>query len=528
MVLLLKAAFDGCMPELIGQRKYGGVYFLPDTYSYSNPSVKSALKWMASYGLWGNANFIQDDIVSEDTLNTILKRFYTYFGTNEKDDFFATTNHDFLYAGGDDSEITPETSEYMASRLLSTTDIGNNCISYGVELAQDKATYSPYYTQMVKYASGELDYSFLDDTTVTSDISAIKAIDSLTSWTSIAQKQLSTYASCSLFNYANIMQNSDEVPFAIFTTGKLEYFKQGYKYTVDQMKEKLNTYYSALGLTSEEISTYTSAYLSFQNKVSNLYSSSIYADKIFKQAFVYSSSTGTDIFADNSINIDLKGLITNSGFSTDEMAKMAVVDEASFLSYGKVLETASKAELVATTMFEYGLENGDALLYKEGDTSGREKFVQYVGNNMAYDYMQSEKYTNSLNVLLSLYTGIKNVFTERVDSSSWLSSTGKAAVKEKISKIGYAMIGKHNDGTSLNYESRKVDTSLNLRASFASYYAKTAHACLADLVSGINKDDLFLYVYGPFFGNAFYSPVKNTINITLGAVFSLGDDLSTI
>jgi putative endopeptidase len=179
-------------------------------------------------------------------------------------------------------------------------------------------------------------------------------------------------------------------------------------------------------------------------------------------------------------------------------------------------------------MFEYGLENEDALLYKEGDTSGRKNFVKYVGNNMAYNYMQSEKYTNSLNALLSLYAGIKNVFTERVDSSSWLSSTGKAAVKEKISKIGYAMIGKHNDGTSLNYESRKVDTSLNLRASFASYYAKTAKACLADLVSGINQDDLFLYVYGPFFGNAFYSPIKNTINITLGAVFSLGDDLSII
>lgn len=75
LVLLLKAAFGDSMPELSGQRKYGGVYSLPDTFFYSDPKVKAALGWMAGYGLWGNATFTQDDIVSEASLETILKRF---------------------------------------------------------------------------------------------------------------------------------------------------------------------------------------------------------------------------------------------------------------------------------------------------------------------------------------------------------------------------------------------------------------------------------------------------------------------
>lgn len=416
----------------------------------------------------------------------------------------------------------------MAYRLLSDADILDNCYSYGVQLASDEASYSPYYLQMVKYASGDLDYSFLDDPSVVSDITSIKGIDSLTDWAAEAKKQLSTYSSCPILSYKEITNYSDVPAVAAFTTGKVEYFKDSYNYPRGQMEEKLNTFYSALGLSSEEVSSYSSAYFFFQDKVSNLYLSPAYSDKIFGQCYICSSSTGRDIFADNNINIGLKDMLLGAGFSTQEMSLMVNVDVASLLSYGKALESATSAELVATTMFEYALENESALLYKEGDSSEKAHFVEYAGNNMAYDYMSSEKYTSSLNVLLSAYSDIKETFSERIDSSSWLSSPGKATVKEKIANIGYSMIGKHKDGTSLNYESRKVDTNLNLRGSIASYYAKNVKAILADLASGLSVDDIYLYAWGPFFGNAFYSPTKNTINITFGAVFSLGNDLADV
>jgi putative endopeptidase len=525
LLLLLKAGFEDSMPEIKGQRKYGAIFTMPDSYVYSDSKVKDALKWMVSYGLWGNDNFVQDDPISDETLTTILKRFYAYFGTVETDDFFATANHDFLYEDSSDSAIT-SSSYYAVSNLLSSKAVTNNVISYAEALAKSDSDGSPFYTQALNYYKGTLDYTFSSDSDVASEITKIKAIASLTDWSSYASSLLTNYGSCELLSYHTVASFDDKY-YVGFTVGNLPMFS-----VADDMysglKGIMGIYLNGVGLTDEEVDTYYKAYLAFEDRVRTLYLSDEEASLKGETNLIYSPSTSQDFFASNGVNIDLTSIIADGGITDDERNIMVTTDAGGLLSYGKTLLTASTDELIATSLMEYVIANSLASSYKKGTANTSANFLNLVDNNLAYDYMQTQDWTDSYNVLATMFTGLKTVFNERIDSSSWLSSQGKTTIKEKLAAMKYLMVGKRSDGTVLDYKSRYIASGLNLRQSFASQSRLKTKRLLADAVGGANPIELYLLGNGPFYTNAFYAPLTNSFNLTFASIFFMGTTLKNL
>lgn len=526
MVLLLKSAFSSVMPDLAGQRVYGGIYTLPDSYFYTDAKVKKALEWMVSYGLWGNDNFVQNDTVSEDALNTIIKRFYTYFGTNEKDDFFATTNHDFLYEDSTDSEITP-TTDYVKGKLLNTSETQKNIKAYSKTFADANTTDSPFYKQALGYYDGTLDYSFFADSEVTTELANIKAISDVASWSTYASKLLSDYGGCELLYYAGVSQLSTGLA-PIFNVGVAPYFavNGASNETYTNLISKIFT--DSMNLTAEEASTYSKAFFSFQAKATTTYEGDDFKDEKGETSYIYDATNDKDLFANNDVSFDFKSIMTSGGFTSAEQAEIVTLDAGAFLTYGKTILSATVDELVATTLFEYAISNGSAIGYEKGTAGDTSKFMNLVGNNLAYDYMQTQDWTDSFNAFVDLFDGIKESFTSRVDSSSWLSDAGKTAVKEKLNAVSYLMVGKKSDNTLLDYASRKIASGLSIKDSFAKASRLKVKCIIDDVIAGGSGIEVYLLNAGPFYANAFYAPTLNSINITFASIFCIGTTLKGV
>jgi hypothetical protein len=170
----LKGAFEDFMPKLTGNRKYLGYISLPDEYDGSEQDIK-ALTWLSSYGLWGEETFFGREKTDLDFTNTMLKRFYLYFGTNPKDDFYAYANHDYLYESTEDADLTSDVPYFNQA---STKYNENEKVELGFakEVVAKNVSMSPIYSKAINYLDGTWNYSFLTDEIAQSEIQRITAI----------------------------------------------------------------------------------------------------------------------------------------------------------------------------------------------------------------------------------------------------------------------------------------------------------------------------------------------------------------
>lgn len=523
LVLLLQSAFSSALSEteLTGQRKYGGVYSLPDSYIYTDPKVKTALEWMASYGLWGNDSFAQDDVPSVEEVNTILKRFFFYFGSSINDDFFATVNHDFLYENDDDASITPSSS-FQAGRGLDPIKTEQNICDYAKEVAESSSSKEPFYTTALGYHDGTLDYSYLSDESFISDVAAIKAISSLTDWTELASSFFEEYGSNSLFALSEIKEGKNKNAALIFNVGLYPSFLQS-----ALSLPTITAIFGYLGLNESEIPSLVDSYASLSNKAKAIYASDAY--KIFVgQSANVCFEDGHDLFLDNGLSINLKDLLVNGGLTPEESYCVITKDSGALLSLGKALEEATSSELVALSLMEYVFSNKAAISYNKGVAGPYATFLTLIGNNLAYDYMASEQWQDSYDIMVDLFNGTKNAFSSRLDSSSWLSSEGKTILKDKLDAVTYTMVGKSSDSSVLSYKNRYIPGGLNLRKALAKANSLTVKDSLSVNAQKVTVDKIYMLAMGPFLANAFYASMTNSINITFGAIFSLGITLKGV
>lgn len=526
LLLLLQAGFSDSMPELKGQRKYGGYFSLPENVIYRDPAVKKALEWLVSYGLWGNDFFDEDELVSDYALETIIARFYTYFGTNQKDDFFAAVNHDYLYEQTEDATLESN-AQYFRTQLMNSGTAQTNCVSYASELASSSSKEAPFYQTAKRYYEGTLDYSFLTDEKALSAISSRNAISSLDDWALAAESSLLEFGGCELVCFAGVNEiGQGDVVLA--SVGKYATFATDYASVEEETTQGLIPSVLGLGFPVLEATSLAKTYMVFQNATRDIYNTEPYKSLAKKPAYLISPTTGQDLFEQYGIDLDLKGLLLSGGFTDEEIKKIVTVDSGALLSLGKSLLSASVEQLRALSLVEYSFNNYQSMIYAKGTPQTSTAFIALIENNLAADYMATSDYSDSFAALLSLFNGIKTVFGERISSSSWLSEEGKAAAQEKLDALQYTMAGKSSDGTYLNYEDRRVSLDGTIRAAFARRARNQMKITLSEIVDKLKPGKLTLLGWQPFSTNAFYMQDDNTINITFGAIFCVDKNLQSV
>lgn len=529
LVRLFKAAFEGYMPELTGQRKYGGVYTLPSGAPSDDGTVEEALKWLVSYGLWGEEAFDETAVADEALINTILKRFYMYFGTEEKDDFFASVNHDFLYESSDDSKIT-DSSYYAKSLMLNSQTVKTNVLAYAKLLADSGDEDASLYKEALDYYEGTLDYSFLDDPLIKTQISYIRTIDSVSDVLSYTANAFSLFGESLFTNIASpsFFYNADyNVVTGIYVNSTSAPFNlDGSSYHEDIVSDTGKMVFSALGLSETDAASFGERFAAFGLRCFNECADAKYDAKRNIQEPLYDVDSSKDIYADNSIDIDLSSVFTSSGYSLTDMAAIQTSDEAEYLALGATLVGASDKELQSLALYELYMANQSAFDYASGTPGTYDNFLNMIENNLAAAYMKSDYYATSLKNLNELFTGIKSVFTERIKDESWLSEEGKTTIKEKIGAVKSTLIGTCSDGTDLGYENLATPSGYTLAATLGAANAALQKGLIQKVALGESFDRILLLMEGPFLSNAFYTPNSNCINITFGAIFSLGFDPS--
>lgn len=530
LVRTLQASFDGFMPPLSGQRKYGGVYTMPTITGDISASVKTSLTWLSSYGLWGDEAFEENKNVDEAFIDTMLQRFYMYFGTEKKDDFFAYTNHDFLYQDPTDQNITPE-DDYRRILLLNGEEVKSNVIKYTKGLINGGDDDASFYQEALDYYEGTLDYSFLKDPSLISLMDSIKNISSLSDWTTYSANLLSSFGQSSLAAGFSFSVQIDETgkrgaTYGSFTPSSETSYLNGDSFPTDSLIKEATEAYEKLGI--ENASSLANSFSSFASRHRTLYLSDSYQAIKYKQYALYDLDTKKDLLATHEMAIDLSSLFTRGGYSLAEMALCKTGDGASYLSYAKTLEEATLDELRSVAYFELYGASKDALSYTKGTPGTYEGFLTLIQNNLALDYMASDYYAPSLQTLTDLFSDIQRIFAKRLDSSSWLSSVGKEAVKEKLSAVKSTLIGTSSDGSVLSYADIVTKKCSSLGLDFGSAKAQSALGLVKCLENGkMTIEKYSLITFGPFLANAFYLQGNNSINISFGAVFSLGIDLSS-
>lgn len=520
------------MPELTGQRKYGGVYTLPtikdDTIS---DKAKQALEWLVSYGLWGDDEFDEEATVDEAFMETVLKRFYTYFGTEEKDDFFAAVNHDFLYEESDDAIVTPDV-DYKKSLMLNSMNVQANVISYANSLIKGGDPDAALYQEALDYYAGTLDYSFLDDPLIKTQISFIRSIDSLSGCLQYATNAFSLFGESILGCFYQPSYQYDEnmnVVTAIFVGSTTASFNlDNATYSSEETIATATKAFSSMGLSGEELTSWAKSFSDFGLRFYNEYQDDKYEGKYGTHVPLYDLDANKDIFASNAIDIDLSSLFLSSGYTVNDLASLLTQDEADYLSYGRALLSATPEELRAISLYGLYNVNKEAIQYQKGSEGNYNTFMKMIENNLAAAYMESPYYESSLNAMNDLFAGIKQVFSKRIISSSWLSENGKTAVLEKIEAVKSTMIGSCSDGTTLDYQSLSIPSGFTLAASLGAANGTFQKELTHRVANGQVFDRTLLLSKRPFLSNAFYTPNSNTINMTFGAIFSLGIDISGV
>jgi predicted metalloendopeptidase len=515
------------MPEAKGARKYQGDFSGPTSRTISTPAVKDALDWIVSLGLSAKKSFDENEEVTPEEVKIILQRFAGYIGTEEKDDFFTTVNHDFFYSGKGDESVAPD-SDYYVDNCLNTDSIDSSCLSFAREMALSHNADAPFYQMMLDYYEGKLDYSFLEEPTVKEEIKALTSIDSLTSWESSSKTLLQNYGTSSIISLGSTSTFNDNgvvKRYSVLSPGALPLFALK---TLNESTINLysSNFISLLGISSPELDGYVENYLSFEKKANGFYLD--FSLDSLRNAYTSIKEGADDIFSKNGVTIDLPSFFEAVGLTATDMKYTLTEDGAAFVALGKALENATKEELVALSLVDYSYINSDAIGYTKGQGASLSDAIKLGEYNIASDYMSSDYFSGSFTALASMFDEIKSTFNERIDTSLWLSQEGKKTVKEKLEAVHYALMAKTDTGELIDYASFATPTGLNLRASIAHKRAAKFRLILAYNKNEGHDESSFLYANSPFYPNAFYFRESNGFCLTMGTAFWLGYDFSLL
>lgn len=271
VIRLLYAALDGQMPTMRGQRVLIANTGYPEKVTITTPEVKEAMTWLADYGLWSDFTDEADVMTTKD-IDTIMQRFYQYFGTNEKDDFCTANNYDFYFNDSADLTGNSDSFIYQKTKLIDADKANATAISYAKQFIASGSSYSTRYKGALDYMEGESTYSFFEEEGIDEEIASITTPSTNESWYSACAEETKNYGESPLleFGSVDVTENSDgySSPIVYVTSGRIDMTKLDFttENLVERMETAIETSLKNLNYGDEEVKTKTALIMAFGKK----------------------------------------------------------------------------------------------------------------------------------------------------------------------------------------------------------------------------------------------------------------------
>ena len=542
MFLMLNTAFSSYLPEHIGARVFEGNPTSLSMYSISgiakNSQKYAALTSLSNIGLFttddGRRSLNAASYISESSLKTYLDRYHAYFGTSQKDDFFSTVNHDFLYDECEDDGKTATDSVYR-SDLISEDNSVSWVKSLGLGEVDD---FVSTYMDMDRRVSGdacgvvEALTPLLNAASVSEFVNALKTMVKENGycplWSSIK------YGNQTLSLTSGTTYKKAVVASCFDNTESPSEFRQGSTGYRESIERFTPIFQEVLGVTQAKARIYATNYTTFKY----YFATGVHTTYVLSRSKLWSP---------------VKGVTYGDGFNLyDFLSDCGVSDPSSFYWQDgafiqSLLACFSEEKLdylkgwAIWQMLEHYLiclPDKDATMawahtsgarHDEEELSSTSFYSSYVlpavGNTVYSYYIGTEEYKEDVEIVFNLIENIKTTFAERVAKASWVSSSTPGLVRAKLEKMDY-IIGGNISGTSMmeypgaDFLSKEEGGSLYLnlgRDQKAKFEAGIKG--LGTSWSTSNRKENFLataYEYTPLYSNAFYVPWTNGIDITMG------------
>ena len=536
---LLYQEFKDIMPAKTGQRYFSGA----PAYKISGiPSnCVDAVNFLIKYGLYTPSNSnktFEIKTMPADEISTYFDRFCAYFGTNLKDDFYSTLNHDKLFENPDTSKLEPNSNYYRSSV------VDSRVIQSWVSDLLKKDPANSYLQSANAFEETLVDETSKNDPT-RGIVSAINALISPTTEAAF----LTAAESLAAEQYQDpLFQN------------------QSYEALRDSSSRKL---FVSLGFTSRTFDTSitdlsdTSKYLlNWKNWVKSLFLGLNFSESKSEELaggyidcirgiltkFKADSSGGSVLLANlknqtfgTSFNVYTH--LVNSGFGDIAAGKenyyyvtnyswMKATFNTLFGTEATLAMKQAYAAMNEISHYHLSLPLAALKAYEEVDAlpsdyfTSNSLFKSYVSAAISSDvagYYQSQSdYSKSVQLGLNLFKDASSVFSTRISNETWLSSTAIAASQNKLNAIKGCCFGSFSDGTQMEYTSPQY-ISVASGGSFYQNQVRYDRSIYTQSQADIGLPETFAMVVkemNPLTANAFYVPGKNAFYVTLGFLAS--------
>ena len=541
MVLLTYYCFQDRMPDHKGARKFEAYPLSMTSSVFSRISgaspVYEAFAFLVDRGLFvpsSNRPIQIVDKISEEELATLLSRFHAYIGTSEKDDFFATVNHDFRYESPDVPNVGPNESAY-ASNLIPQKSIIEWAKGRFKEDTYSKAFYDTF-----------IDLGPREEPTLgglVTDINSLLAAKDIPSYVQALKDLIARTGYCPLWSEVKeVKKTMDDA--GETSTWTLEFtsydgdfapyeVKPGSRGYTESVNRFTPIFQECLSITTAEARTYATAYTDFKYHYAlNRQDNSSWEGKgvVFEPG---------DVFGD----LDFYQFLIDIGISEPKYANFS--NGASILGYLNVFKDGYLEELKGVAIWQMlehyipALPNKSATMAwaHPGDGSSHtlehltsdSYFTNYVipeiSGNLASSYYATSEYQADAQKVYTLVKSIKTKFATRIGNTSWASEEAKSKVKTKLDSLITFVSSSAEGDTPYAWvapeyvspeEGGTIYTNMALKeeASFAHHLTNTGKSWRLDDRKG--ELTAIMLEYDPLFANAFYVPWENGVVISLG------------
>lgn len=532
---LLRCAFEESMPKIIGARRYQGDFTTHKTSRVLSKSEQRDYDFLAQCGLIGE-DFNPDLKNNASFTNLMLKRIHAYIGTSEVDDFAYTVNHEWLY---DKDQYDGKTADEIVadSNLISEDILYDNAYELLKEASQT-AQYSnlgylvdAYENQRISYPT--LDGAFENIYNVT-NINSLYEITKYEFGSNLVSPLISFDAGVGDLYYIDgeigclkgyRVDYTEYLTLMMGSNYRCSYssFYSVESYFINSRIDELVSKYSISSSVSNFLKENYRNFLKLvsDNCINDFYTGWENDTQIIQEGYEDAIASGSgdvyslaSLFDQGNIHFPMY-LLSRSEYCLLNKIGSFLVDETNL------------ASLKAYFFLNYLCElDSISLKYEEKIT--KKDVVLLSSYNILNYYQSTSRYSDAVSVTTDLFNNLIYTLKSNASTNGWLSANGVDAVIEKANRVRHSFYGEF-DGQDLDYSVVKNVFGEEMIYNHIGYNANIARIW-ADFFSKIESgqmtfaEQMQLYME-PFTPNAYYFPYTNSIYITMGYLFSKGDNL---
>lgn len=524
VLALIKAEFGDLTEEKVGARVFEA--YLGE-YDSSVEEEHNLLQFVSGeLGIYSPSfgyRYLGSRAVKKDYVETLIARLHAYIGRSEKDDFFSTVNHDFLYDNCPD-EGTNEDSIYR-SNLIPTSRINAWANERG-KVDKDFADFESTYLDKESKAPGNIG-------------GLVAALEPILSASTMSEFLAANVSFFQAYGYCPLWGETSLAWLSPAGKKSLVYTIEPYSYEYDP------SYIKGSGSYLYSINRFTKVFNDMLNcgEAKAKEYATDYSDFKYEMGQVLRRSSYDP---DSHFSIEKDQKYGDFAFDLYDFMRQCGFEEPGDLAFSNAKCTHAVLSLFAeknlplfkglaiwsaadhysgalneqamTDWMGYDFEKESTLqsLYYRDLTS----FAQY---GLAENYLHDEAGLANIAAAETLLGQLKEAMTNRL-SSSFLSSDSQIAAKEKATAMYASIAGKGTQGVTSYFT-----TDFKSISEGGTYFTnrslfdkdKTQYLLAKTGVFPDERANRFVFQIldaGPLYANAFYMPSCNGLVITLGYV----------